>query len=76
MSTDLLLKSCDEEEEFLCWVMKMGKYFENKFFQISLNFWLSFTSYFSLDKLIGLLNVSFCLALFGECPSGNYCNDY
>ena len=29
-------------------------YFEDKFVQISLNFWLSFTSYFSQDKFIGL----------------------
>ena len=40
-------------EEFVCWVTKMSQYFEDKFVQISLNFWLSFTSYFSSDKLRG-----------------------
>ena len=47
MFIDLLLESCEEGEEFLYWVTKMSQYFEDKFFQISLNFWLSFTSYFS-----------------------------
>ena len=47
MFIDLLSESCEEGEEFLYWVMKMSQYFEDKFVQISLNFWLSFTSYFS-----------------------------
>ena len=76
MSIDLLSVSCEEEEEFLYWVTKMCQYFEDKFFQISVNFWLSFTSYFSENKLIGLGNASLLLAIFSKCPSGNYCNDY
>ena len=47
MFIDLLSESCEEREEFLCWVTKMSQYFEDKFVQMSLNFWLSFTSYFS-----------------------------
>ena len=47
MFTDLLSESCKEGEEFLYWVKKMRKYFEDKFVQISLNFWLSFTSCFT-----------------------------
>ena len=33
---------------------RMSQHFEGKFFNISLIFLLSFTSYFSQDKLIGL----------------------
>ena len=51
---DLLSESCEEGEEFLYWVTKMSQYFEDKFVQISMNFWLSFTNYFSEDRLIGL----------------------
>ena len=50
----LFLESCEGGEEFLCWVKNMTQYFEDKFVQISLNFCLSFPSYFSEDKLIGL----------------------
>ena len=54
MFIDLLSESCEEGEEFLYWVTKMSQYFEDKFFQIILNVWLSFTSYFSYNKLLGL----------------------
>ena len=51
MFIDLLSESCEEGGKggggFLYWVPKMSQYFEDKFFQISVNFWLSFTSYFS-----------------------------
>ena len=40
MFTDLLSESCEEGEEFLYWVTKMSQYFEDKFVQISLDFWL------------------------------------
>ena len=40
--------------EFLYRVTKMSQYFKDTFFRIILNFWLSFISYFSLEKLIGL----------------------
>ena len=36
---------------------------------------LSFTSCFSEDKLIGL-GMPFLLAIFGRCMPGKYCNDY
>ena len=32
--------------EFLCRVTKISQYFEDTFFRIILNFWLSFTSYY------------------------------
>ena len=54
MFLDLLSESCEEGEEFLYSVAKMSQHFEDMFVQISPNFWLHFTSYFSQDKLIGL----------------------
>ena len=54
MFIELLSESCEEREEFLYWVMMIEPIFEDKFIQISLKFWLSLTSYFSYDKLIGL----------------------
>ena len=51
MFIELLSKSCEKGEESLYWVTKMSHYFWDKF---SLNLWLSFTSYFSQDKPIGL----------------------
>ena len=38
MFVDLLSESCEEGEEFLFWGTKMSQYFENKLFQISMNF--------------------------------------
>ena len=64
MFIDLLLESCEEVEEFLCWVMQMSQYFKDKVIQISLNFWLSYR------------NASFLLAIFGKFMLGNYCDDY
>ena len=77
----LLSESSEEGEEFLCWVTKMSQYFEDKFVQISMNFWLSFTSYFSktnyfIRQTHRIRNASFSLAIFGKCAPGNYCNDY
>ena len=54
MFIDFLSESCEEGKEFLYRVTKMRQYFEDEFVQISLNFLLSFTGYFSKDKLIGL----------------------
>ena len=76
MFIDLALAICEEGEEFLYWVTKMSQYFVDKFIHFCLNFWLSFTSYFSLDRHIGLGNASVLLAIFGKCTLANYCNDY
>ena len=38
--------------------------------------WLSFTSCFSYDKVIGLGMPLFLLAIFGKCTPGKHCNDY
>ena len=70
---DLLSEFYEEGDEFLYWVTKMSQYFEDTFVQISLNFWLSFTSYFRQTHRIR--NVSFLLDIFGKCTPGNYCND-
>ena len=60
----MLSESYEEGEVFLYWVTKMSQYFEDKFFQISLNFWLSFASYFS--TLIGLGMPLFYLPYLGS----------
>ena len=47
MFIDLLSESCEEERnflEFLYWVTKISQHFADTFFQISLDFWLSFTN--------------------------------
>ena len=51
---------------FLYWVTKKSQYFDNTFFQTSLNFWLSFTSCFSQDKLIGSGMLLFCWLYLGS----------
>ena len=59
-------RNLDRKGEFPYWVTKISQYFEDKLVQISLNFWLSFTSYFSYDKLIGLGMPLFYCPYFGS----------
>ena len=76
MFTDLLSESCEEVEEFIYWMTKKSQYFEDKFVQTSLNFWLSFFKLFQLRQTHRIKNASFLLVIFGKCTSGNYCNDH
>ena len=76
MFIDLLSESCEEGEEFPYWVTKISLYFKDKFFQISLNFWLSLYKLFQLRQTHRIRNASFLLAIFGKRTPGNYCNDY
>ena len=75
MFIDLLSESCEERGEFLCWVTKMSQYFEDKFVQISLNFWF-FYEPFQLRQTHRIKNASFLQVISGKCTPGNYCNDY
>ena len=66
MFIDLLLKSCEEGQEFLCWVTKMSQYFEDKFVQISLNFLVILCKLFQLRQTHRIRNASFYCSYLGS----------
>ena len=63
--------------DFLYWLSKISQYFEGAFFQISLNFLLSFTSYFKIYcKLMTSGMSSFNPTIFEKSKPVTYCDDY
>ena len=63
MFIDLLSESCEEGEKFSVGVTKMSQYFEDKFFQFRLNFWVIFYKLFQLRSTGSISSGSFQICL-------------